>query len=209
DLALGPADLDDPLFTPSIYVCYGRPRTGVPFTKLSAASEVKEIIVGPATADQGNFPTAIGSYLDPMGDLQRDIMASDEERNSIWVVPGGTTSPPATKTLPGAAAFSFTDPPARIGAGLANNSTGLGSDADGDGKEDIVTAGLLTKSLYVFYGGEVPRTFDTVVGPAQFTGTTGVFWIGDTNGDGLPDIAFTDSQTDINRRGPGAVVILR
>lgn len=218
DLALGPANLGDATFTPTIAVFYGRARTTVPFTKLSAASEVKETIVGPATADRSNFPTIIGSYLDPAGDLQRDIMASDSAfdggNGQIFVVPGGTTTPPATKTLPGAASIIVVGPVVaeRFGSGMANNATGLGSDVDGDGAEDIVAAGSGAKSLYVWYGGETPLSQnidDTVVGPAEFTATTGVFWLGDTNDDGLPDLAFTDAQVDSTDRGPGAVVILR
>jgi hypothetical protein len=218
DLAFGPADLDDSAFTPSIFVFYGRGRTGAPFTKLSADTEVKETIVSSTTADHSNFPTVIGSYLDPAVGGQRAIMASDIEfaNGQVFIVPGGTLTPPAVKTLTGAASIIVQGPATgtKFGAGLANNALGLGSDVDGDGIEDVVAAGGQAKSLYVWYGtatrsGVGVTIDDTVVGPAAFIETTGVFWIGDTNGDGLSDLAFTDAQVNFNNRGPGAVVILK
>jgi len=105
--------------------------------------------------------------------------------------------------------------PGDVALGVATNQHAAWLGAEG-GTDEFLTLGLVSahgsRRLYIWYGGESPmdEALDaSMVGPAEFGGVTTLRWIGDTDKDGLADLAWADARIIVWDPGPGAVVVLR
>ncbi|MBI4511687.1 MAG: hypothetical protein HY698_18785 [Deltaproteobacteria bacterium] len=216
--------------SPEVFVFYGRPAPADP----SASEEIKwgdadqrikaasftPVVTPDGVVATSYFGQAIASISDLDGDGKRDIAVSTalgggDLHGIINIVPGGIkTDTQAVQDLGVAATSIVTITGTRfdeeIGAMIANSGTGLGSDVDGDGKEDLVTANAVLRggasytAVRVFLNASLKGNLlgsqaDSVLLPTTATVKTtwALPWCGDLNKDGLMDLAWTDPRKTI------------
>ena len=196
----------------TLVVFYGQPQAATPFTKVDAMIAGNELISGPIDmgADAFRFGSALGSISDQDGDGRREILIADPlfGFGDVWIVPGGI---PGQKNIVDVAwlLLGSSTPGAGLGTALASPI-----DVDGDGKDDVVAtannggAGVPTLQTWYSGTGKVNAFADTYTAPVSFGQGSTAAWVGDLNGDGLPDLAWADSRADEVSPKTGSVQVL-
>ncbi len=151
----------------------------------------------------GSRPTSV-SMGDVNGDGKLDLVVADAFSNSVSIFLNSTTPGATTPTF--AAATSFT-------TGSSPYSVAIG-DINGDGKPDLAIANYISNSVSVLLNttptGATTATYSTKTDFATGTTPTSVV-IGDLNGDGKPDLAIANANSNsvsvlLNSTTPGATL---
>lgn len=202
---------------PTLVIFHGLPQASSAYTKVDAMTAGDEFITGPTNMNvaKDRFAYALASIQDQNGDGRRELVVADHAIGSgtVWIVPAGT---PGTKSV-------LTDFWTKLDGGLSADGVGNGlaapgiggGDFDGDGLEDLVATSDSTlgkPSLQIWFGGTPAGAdiFGAVYnGPTEFANTVNyAAWVGDLNGDGLPDLAWANNRADDTPPRAGAVQVL-
>jgi hypothetical protein len=154
------------------------------------------------------FGAAMAGLEDQSGDGVRELVvgAWRQGRGRVRVIVGGLTGVRPADGVNVRTTFTAGTSVSNLGVAIAS---GPGArDVDNDGREDLIFAGDAGRlRLYVFYGGAIPTgTVDAaearyeIAAPGGFLGSlpasqglpASLVWAGDTNGDGLGDLAWGD-----------------
>lgn len=211
DLVIVPAD-DVTTAGDAAYVFRGdgtRPAAGFSTRTFAIGRDVRvDLVTTYKATEWGSQVTAIA---DQNGDGARELVISTYKNlglGQVFVIDGDTlgTAGVAKTTDAGVvlATISGTSN-SRFGAAIATRDARTGADVDGDGLDDLMIAGLSggVPTLFVWYGGALPTGATAaatapykLAGPSTFgfpvrAGATGqARWIGDVDGDGLPDACW-------------------
>jgi len=145
--------------------------------------------IAPTYAAQATFTTGLNpraiSTGDFNGDGKPDLAIVNQTSNSVSVLLNTTAPEATTPTYSAQATFA---------TGLTPQAVAIG-DVNADGRPDLVVANVTSNSLSVLLNATAPGA-TTPVYVAQATFATGraptSVSIGDLNGDGRPDLAFTN-----------------
>lgn len=183
-----------------------------------AVAPGRDLVIGSESDTAAYFGASLASVADIDGDGVRDIAIGayldGAEAGSVTIVSGDATGDATASSI--SIATITGEEGSRFGSAIANNATAHAPDIDGDGAEDLVIVGGHEQvSMYVWYGDRMPKGPVTTAsaryvidGPAEMTaeipsiGGSPIVatWIGDINGDGLEDLAWS-AWADNDRDG--------
>jgi Ca2+-binding RTX toxin-like protein len=197
------------------FVVFGRAGTG--------NANVSDPSFGGFAITGGDFST--GTYVSGAGDLNgdglADILVGTPAASRAWVIYGKTTATPVDLSNLGAGGYMLQGDPGD-GAGRWVSTAG---DMNGDGLRELVigafTAGYSFNSagsVYIVFGHGGTSTVDLAAlgsGGWRIDGAAANHSIGDqvaggpdVNGDGIPDVAVGDSQTNFGGNSAGSVYVV-
>ena len=195
----------------------GKPAANSPVTVVAEDLATRDLQlalpVNPATTTL--FGDNVGRIGDQNADSVGEVVVGAQrfggDTGAIWIVDPNTVGTISVRPIHGAnglaeiigAAGDF------FGASIMNNATGLGSDLNNDGVDDLIvgSSAIGAPALHVWYGDDLPSgaatsatAHYTVAAPAGFEGGVSsgqrsqqhAFWVGDSNDDGLDDICWSE-----------------
>ncbi len=203
------------------FVFYGRamPASGFAFVDHGNAEET----IHAPNGSNNFFGRWVGSIADQNGDGNREITISAVQealgRGRVFIVPGGTSSLGVSEAPKNAATVSTAIIEGITGGDFAGtgigNTAGHVADLDGDGLEDLVTARRGVTQVHGFYGGGLSGIVPVSSADGSWDATpafpsfTGIFWVGDVNGDGLEDFVRAHSAYSVPvDTQPGAIQVM-
>lgn len=195
--------------TAESFIVYGRDSGDLDLASFSTADGVRIRHTNPNNPIYLQAARVGDANGDGVTDLAFSSFSSEPKGNqsgSAWVVFGSSTGWPALIDLDALGSGGYRMDGSRISARFGYSLAAAG-DVNGDGRDDIALSapqarGTNLGSIYVIYGKANSTTIDTatlggagmrVDGPGRLGGDDprSVTGIGDLNGDGLDDIAFT------------------
>ncbi|MEU1371431.1 FG-GAP-like repeat-containing protein [Streptomyces sp. NPDC005803] len=123
----------------------------------------------------------IAAFGDLSGDGRSDLLASEKATGKLWLYPGTGSGGLGARKLIGTGGWNSMN--ALVGAG----------DMTGDGRADLVAREKATGKLWLY-----PGTSSRTLGARKLIGTGGwnsmdhILGVGDTSGDGRPDLEASD-----------------
>ncbi|MEU9953032.1 FG-GAP-like repeat-containing protein [Streptomyces sp. NPDC047939] len=132
----------------------------------------------------------LAAFGDLTGDGRSDLLGTEKATGKLWLYPGTGSGGLGARKLIGTGGWSGMD--ALVGAG----------DLTGDGRADLVAREKATGKLWLY-----PGTSSRTLGARKLIGTGGwnsmdqILGVGDTSGDGRPDLEAADGFTLFQYQG--------
>ncbi|MFD0078539.1 FG-GAP-like repeat-containing protein [Streptomyces sp. NPDC127166] len=123
----------------------------------------------------------LAAFGDLSGDGRSDLLGVEKSTGKLWLYPGTSGGSLGTRKLIGTGGWNTMN--ALIGAG----------DMTGDGRADLVAREKATGKLWL-YPGTSTRTLGTrkLIGTGGWNAMNPILGVGDTSGDGRPDLEASD-----------------